>query len=91
LEKEPFSSASSLAEALGVSPATVLNHLHNSLEIKNFHLRWVPHRLIDDLRQVSVAKCGELLRALEAMHRTHFGQIITGDESWFYPEHQHAS
>jgi hypothetical protein len=27
---------------------------------------------MDDLRQVSVAKSGELLRALEAMHRTHF-------------------
>jgi hypothetical protein len=47
--------------------------------------------LTDDLQQVSVAKCGELLRTLEAMQRTLFRHIITGDESWFYLEYQHAS
>jgi hypothetical protein len=40
---------------------------------------------------VRVAKCGELLRALEALQRTHFHHIITGDENWFYLEYQHAS
>jgi hypothetical protein len=67
LEREPFSLAYSLAEALDVLPATVLNHLYNSLEMKIFHLRWVPHQLAGDLRQVRVAKCAKLLRALEAM------------------------
>jgi hypothetical protein len=38
-----------------------------------------------------VTKCGELLRALEAMQRTDFHHIITGDDSWFYLEYQHAS
>jgi hypothetical protein len=47
--------------------------------------------LTDDLRQVRVAKCGEILRALEAMQRTHFHHIITGDQSWFYLEYQYAS
>jgi hypothetical protein len=60
LEKESFSSTYSLAEALDVSPATVLGSLNNSLGMKNFHLHWVPHQLTHDLRQVSVAKCGEL-------------------------------
>jgi hypothetical protein len=50
---------------------------------ENFHLRLVPHQLTDDLGQVRVAKCGELLRALEAMQRTLFHHIITGDEGWF--------
>jgi hypothetical protein len=49
-----------------------LSRLHNSLGIKNFHIRWVPHQLTDDLRKVRVSKCGEFLRALEAMQRTHF-------------------
>jgi hypothetical protein len=34
LEKEPFHSAYSLAEVLGVSHTTILNHLHNSLMMK---------------------------------------------------------
>jgi hypothetical protein len=51
------------------------NRLHNSLGMKNFHLRWVSHQLTDDLRQMRVAKCSELLRALEAMQRTHFATL----------------
>jgi hypothetical protein len=35
LESEPFQSTYSLAEALGVSQATVLNRLHSSLGMKN--------------------------------------------------------
>jgi hypothetical protein len=76
LEREPFSSAYSLVEALNMSPATVLSRLHNSLGMKNFRLHWVPHPLTDDLRQVRVAKCGELLRALETVQRTHFHHIV---------------
>jgi hypothetical protein len=91
LERKPFSSASSLVKALDVSPAAVLSDLHNSLGMKNFHLRWVLHQLTDDLRQVRLAKCDELLRAPEAMQRTDFRHIITGNEIWFYLEYQHAS
>jgi DNA-binding transcriptional ArsR family regulator len=36
LEREPFHSAYSLAEAIGVSYSTVLRHLHDSLAMKNF-------------------------------------------------------
>jgi hypothetical protein len=49
LEREPFSSAYSLAEALDVLPAAVLSGLHNLLGLKTFYLRWVPHQLTDDL------------------------------------------
>jgi hypothetical protein len=59
--------------------------------MKIFHLRWVSDHLTDDLQQVRVAKCGELLCTLEAMQRTNFRYIITGDESWFSLEYQHAS
>jgi hypothetical protein len=90
LESEPFFSASLLTEALDLSPATILSCLHNSLGMKNFHLRWVPHQLTDDLRQVRAAKCSEIFRALEAMKRTHFRHIIRGDESWVYFEYQRA-
>jgi hypothetical protein len=90
-EREQFSSAYSLADAQNVAPASILSHLHTSLGMKNFHFRWVPHQLTGDLRQVRVAKCGELLRALDAMEQTHFHHIATGDEGWFHIEYQHAS
>jgi hypothetical protein len=75
LEREPFSSAPSLVEALEMSPPTVLSRLRNSLGTDNCHLRWVTHQLTDDLRQMRVAKCGEFLLRLEAMQRTHFRHI----------------
>jgi hypothetical protein len=48
LEKEPFHSAYSLAQVLGVSHTTILNHLHDSLMMKIFHLRWIPHVLTEN-------------------------------------------
>jgi hypothetical protein len=91
LKREPFASAYSLAEALDTLPATVLSRLHNLVGIKTFNHSSVQTQMKDDQRQVTVAKCGELLHALEAVQRTHFHHIITGDESWFHLEHQHAS
>jgi hypothetical protein len=88
LDWESFSSAYLLAEALDVSPTIVLGRLYSLLGMKNFHLRWAPRQLTDDLRQGRVARCGGLLRALEAIQRTHFHHIITGDESSFYLECQ---
>jgi hypothetical protein len=70
LEREPFSSTCSLAGSLDVLPATILSRLHNSLGMESFHLCWVPHPLTDDLRQLGIAKSGELLRALEAVQRS---------------------
>jgi hypothetical protein len=83
LERELFFSAHSLAEALDVSPATVLSRLHDSLEMRNCQLGRVPDQLTEDLRQVRVAKRSEFFCALETMHRTHFHHIATDDESWF--------
>jgi hypothetical protein len=87
---EPFSSEYSLAEALYVSPLTALSRLYNSLGMKKFCRRWVPHQLTDGLRQAKVTKCGKLLRSLEAMQRTHFRHMLTGNQGRFYVEYQHA-
>jgi hypothetical protein len=79
----------------GRGPGRVARSRFKSLEQfaanENFHLRWVPHQLTDNLRQVRVAKCYEFLPTLEAVPRTHFRHIIAGDESWFYLEYQHTS
>jgi DNA-binding transcriptional ArsR family regulator len=45
LDEQPFRSAYSIAEALGVSHLTILNHLRESPDITVFHLRGIPHEL----------------------------------------------
>jgi hypothetical protein len=84
LQKEPFSSSHSLAQTLNLSQSTVLDRLHNSLGMNNWHVRKIPHELTDDLRRTKVSKCRELLNALERMAASAFRDIVTGDESWFY-------
>jgi hypothetical protein len=90
LEKQPFHSAYSLAEILDVSQTTSVNHLHDSLGMKLFHLRWIPNQLTDKLRASMIQKCQELPPLLERMKANKFRNVLTGDESWFILEHQHA-
>jgi hypothetical protein len=56
LEKAPFESARSIAQALNVDHATALHRFHEKLGFKSYCLRWVPHVLTGELR----AKCKEL-------------------------------
>jgi thiol-disulfide isomerase/thioredoxin len=71
---------------LEVSQAAVLNRLRNSLGMKNFHVRWVPHQLTTELQATKLAKCRELLPVLEALQKNNFRKVVTEDESWFYLE-----
>jgi histone-lysine N-methyltransferase SETMAR len=76
---------------LGVSQATVLNRLHNSLGMKNFHVRWVPHQLTSELQATTLAKCRELLPMLEALQKSNSRKVVTRDESWFDLETGHSA
>jgi hypothetical protein len=51
LDKSRFESAHSIAERLFVVYPTVLRYLHDSIGFKLFHFHWVPHLLINDLRE----------------------------------------
>jgi hypothetical protein len=88
---DPFHPAYSIAEAIGISHSTVLNHLRDSLGMKNFHFRCIPQSLIDDLRQRRVAVCNELLPMLEAQNKKQFRDLVAGDESWFMLEYEHGA
>jgi hypothetical protein len=90
LEKEPFHSPYSLAEILDVSHTTILNYLSDSLGMKLFHLRWIPNQLTEQLRAGRIQKCQELVPVPERMDANKFRNILTGDESWFMLEYQHA-
>jgi hypothetical protein len=90
LGKQPFHSAYSLAEIFDASHTTILNHLHDQLRIKLFHLRWILNQPTEQLRASRIQKCQELLPLLEKMEANQSRNILTGDESWFMLNYHHA-
>jgi hypothetical protein len=81
LDGQPFHSAYSIAEALGVSHSTILGHLWESLGMKTFHLSWIPHELTISLRQIRMETRRELLPILMAHEKNEFQRFVPGDES----------
>jgi hypothetical protein len=65
----PFESAPSMAERMRLTHATVLSHLHGSIDFKSFHLHWVPHLLTEDLRQERKDDARAMLPLLHAAQR----------------------
>jgi hypothetical protein len=91
LEKEPLHPAHSFPEVLDVSHSTILNHLHDSLGMKIFHLRWIPHELTDNLREIRIDKCCELFPILAKLEKGNFCNLVTGEKSWFALQFQHSA
>jgi hypothetical protein len=60
LDEQPFHSADSIAESLCVSHPIILSHFRESLDIKNFQIRWIPHELMTSLGQKRMDTCREL-------------------------------
>jgi hypothetical protein len=58
--------------------------LHDTLDLKKFHLRWVPHALSSNQKSERVSDSRLLLAALDQNEATLFQGVITGDESWFF-------
>jgi hypothetical protein len=56
--------------------------------MKLFRLLWIPNPLAEQLGASRILKCKELLPLLERMEANKFGNILTGDESWFMPKSQ---
>jgi hypothetical protein len=48
LERDPHMMVCRLAASLRISYQTVFNNFHESLGLKYYHLRWVPHTPNDD-------------------------------------------
>jgi hypothetical protein len=81
-ERDPHTTARSLAASLGISPQTAIAHLHEGLGMKCFHLRWIPHILIDSQKAKGVRYAQEMVRALDNHSWTGLKYILTGDKSW---------
>jgi hypothetical protein len=58
-----------MAERMRVSYPIVLNHLHLLIDLKSFHLRWVPHLLTEDLRKKRKDDARAILPLLHAAQR----------------------
>jgi hypothetical protein len=81
VEREPFHSARSLAEIVGVSYATIIRHLQDSLEMKSFHLYWALGELAQDLCNRRLETCRPLLPILEARELDSIRVVVIGDET----------
>jgi hypothetical protein len=81
---EAFSLIRSTAQALGLAPATLHRHLTISLDMSSRHFRWVPHVVTRKLRDLRVKGARALLDVLRRQEKTHFRDILTGNESWIF-------
>jgi len=84
LQRDPFASCRAIADEVGVDASTVLRRLTQSLGFQSRLLKWVPHKLTDELKQKRVVMALDLLKQLEFEQKFDFARVITGDESWFY-------
>ena len=83
VEDDPYISARQIAKATYIPLTTVLDILKNELGYNYRHLRWIPHQLTCQMKKNRVTQCTQILNALRSAKRSHFSNIITGDESWF--------
>ena len=83
LDVNPRISARSLAKKAKVSKTMIIDHLHNSLGMKNVHLKWIPHFLNMEQKNLRVTFSKALLNHLITDRKNGFKFIFTGDESWF--------
>jgi hypothetical protein len=84
LDKSPFESARSIAETFHVAHSTVLPHLHDFIDFRSFHLHWVPHLLMHDLREKRKEYAKAMLPFLYATEHDGWHYLMTCDESWFF-------
>jgi hypothetical protein len=81
---EPFFSVRSIAQALGLAPATVHRYPILSLGMRPRHFRWVPYVLTRELRDRRAKGTQALLDVLRQQEKSHFRDIVTDDESWIF-------
>jgi hypothetical protein len=88
----PFSFARELSWKVCLPRSTMHPHRHlrKSLRFTVPHLRWVPHFLTAEQKQIRVQMAIELLQVLSMQSTRQWHDIVTLDESWIYlfSEHQ---
>jgi hypothetical protein len=68
---------------LDIADSTVLLHLHNSVDFRLFHLRWISHLLTHDLLEKRMKYAQAMLPFLCTAEADRWHHLLTDDESWF--------
>jgi hypothetical protein len=90
-DEQPFHSAYLIAETPGISHSTLLSYLRESLGLKIFHLRWIPHALTTSSQQIRMETCRALLPILKVRAKNEFQRYVTGDGSWLTLGFRHST
>jgi hypothetical protein len=87
----PFSSVREVLRRICLPRSTVhpRRHLTQSLRFTVRHLRWVPHFLTAEQKQIRVQTAVELLQVLSVQSTHQWHDIVTLDESWIYLFSEH--
>jgi ribosomal protein S25 len=87
----PFSSVRELSRRI-CFPRSIVHpqqHLTQSLRFTVQHLRWVPHILTAEQKQIRVQMAIELLQILSVQNMLQWHDIVTLEESWIYLFSEH--
>lgn len=83
IDENPNINYDQMIEQTSLSNGSLTKILHNHLCVRKLSSRWIPHLLSDDNKKKRVALCRENLGKFKE-NKWRLGDIITGDESWFY-------
>ena len=83
IEDNPSISYDQMIAQTSLSKGSLTTILHKRLYVRKLTSRWIPHLLSDDNKKIRVALCNENLQKFNE-NKWRLGDIITGDESWFY-------
>ena len=81
----PHSTYQQIEAILGISSTAINSIIHDYLNLRKVCGRWMSHTLIDDQKQLRVQFGRYSLKRLEEGRSRRVFDIITGDESYFYP------
>jgi hypothetical protein len=82
LQEDPNASLRTIAEILSISLETIRAHISRKDDPRRT-LRWIPHALTWELRQVRLTMCLHLFPRLRAHAHDNWRHLVTGNESWF--------
>jgi hypothetical protein len=86
LQEDPNAFLRTIAETLSISPEMVRTHVSRiGYTLKT--LRWIPHMLTSELKQVRLTMYLQLLPKLRTHVHNHWRNLVMEDGSWFYYEY----
>lgn len=83
IEEDPYCTYYQIEEAFSLSHGSIHTIIHEHLKLRKITSRWVPHILTEKNREERVRICKENLAKIKE-NKWRLGDIVTGDESWFY-------